>query len=260
MAQDIQKIICIYRITNLINKKNYIGQTIDASKRWWQHKNEARKAEPSMIINKAMKKYGISNFKFEIIASCWNYQNANEVETLLVKQYESHISTGKGYNVSNGGNTAPKTEEWKQMIRDWHASLSPEEKQKRSEIHREYIINQIETRGHPALGNKWTDEQKAKLSESLKAIDKDKWYTDEVRLHMSKAHIGIKDSEETKKNKSNSAKEAWKNRIDYSNIKCSVPNCDVCGKAKYKIVDGIRYCVKHGLRLLRYGRLDLLNS
>jgi group I intron endonuclease len=250
----------LYKITCIINGKIYIGQTIDYNQRWRQHKWEANREFPRMIINKAMKKYGIDNFVYEVIATCKNIDDANETEAILIKQYESHISIGKGYNVSNGGNNAPKSEEFKQMMRDWHLSLSLEEKQKRSNIHRESIIKQTETQGHPALGNKWTNEQKAKLSESLKAIDKDKWYTDEVRLHMSEAHFGIKDSEETKKNKSNSAKEAWKNRIDYSNIKCSVPNCDVCGKAKYKIVDGTRYCVKHGLRLLRYGRLDLLNS
>jgi hypothetical protein len=32
----------------------------------------------------------------------------------------------------------------------------------------------------------------------------------------------------------------------------------VAGKAKYKIIEGARYCNMHGLRMLRYGRLDVL--
>lgn len=250
----------LYRITCIINGKIYIGQAKDYNQRWRQHKWETNRERPRMIINKAMKKYGIEKFVYEVIATCKDIEDANEIETLLVKQYESHISTRKGYNVSNGGSNAPKTEEWKQMMRDWHASLSPEEKQKRKDMHRQSIINQIETQRYPALGTKRTDEQRANISAALKALDKEKIYTEEVRQHMSEAHFGIKDSEETKKNKSNSAKEAWKNRIDYSDIKCSAPNCDICGKAKYKIIDGIRYCNKHGLRILRYGRLDRIKS
>jgi hypothetical protein len=84
-------------------------------------------------------------------------------------------------------------------------------------------------------------------------------YTEEIRQHMSEVHIGIKDSEETKAKKSESAKEAWDKRIDYSR-KCDAPGCEVSGKAKYKIINGIRYCNKHGLRLLRYNRLDCLSD
>ena len=76
---------------------------------------------------------------------------------------------------------------------------------------------------------------------------------------MSEVHIGIKDSEETKQRKSESAKEAWDKRIDYSR-KCSAPGCEVSGKAKYKIINGVRYCNKHGLRMLRYGRIDCLRD
>jgi hypothetical protein len=72
---------------------------------------------------------------------------------------------------------------------------------------------------------------------------------------MSEAHIGIKDTEETKHKKAKSAKEAWEKRTDYSR-KCAVEGCEVSGKAVYKFVDGVRYCNKHGLRMWRYGRLD----
>lgn len=106
----------LYRITCLVNSKVYIGQAKDYNQRWRQHKNESQKDKPSMVINQAMKKHGMDNFEFTVIATCKSFDDANELETLLVQQYESHISTGKGYNVSNGGNNAPKTEEWKEKI------------------------------------------------------------------------------------------------------------------------------------------------
>jgi group I intron endonuclease len=108
----------LYRITNQVNGKVYIGQTINSHSRWRDHKREARQEQPKMIIHRAMKKHGIENFVFEIIATCKTQDDANETETVLVKQYESHVSIGKGYNVSNGGNNAPKTEAWRQQARD----------------------------------------------------------------------------------------------------------------------------------------------
>lgn len=81
-----------------------------------------------MVINQAMKKYGIENFTFEVIACCLNQDDTNDTETLLVIQEESHVSLGKGYNVSNGGSNAPKTETWKKEmseLRKGKPSLSP---------------------------------------------------------------------------------------------------------------------------------------
>lgn len=105
----------LYCITNRINQKVYIGQSIEPEKRWQKHQYSAQ-VLPTQMVHHAMKKYGIENFSFEIIASCKTLNDANETETLLVSQYESHVSTGKGYNVSAGGSNAPKTEEWKQKI------------------------------------------------------------------------------------------------------------------------------------------------
>jgi predicted GIY-YIG superfamily endonuclease len=49
---------CIYKITNTINGKVYIGQTIQPlDKRWSQHKRSARMKEP-YSIHRAIAKYG----------------------------------------------------------------------------------------------------------------------------------------------------------------------------------------------------------
>lgn len=62
----------IYKIENLINHNIYIGQSCNIYSRWYSHKNIARKAdklieEYEYPLYKAMRKYGIDNFSFEII-------------------------------------------------------------------------------------------------------------------------------------------------------------------------------------------------
>lgn len=253
---QIERIIYLYRVTCQINGKVYVGQTVKPSARWWQHRNDA--ANPKVPFHYAIKKHGANNFDFEVIASCKGQDNANFLETALVKQYNSYVDNGYGYNATHGGMNAPKSEEWRQMMRDWHASLSPEEKVKRSKMHSESIINHIATKGHPAQGRIVTEEEKelhrkARLENPLE-------YTPELRQKMSEAHIGIKDSEETKQKKSESAAQAWTKRILYDGTQCQASGCRVQGKAKYKIIEGTRYCNKHGLRLLRYGRLNSLTE
>lgn len=257
MTREIQnnRIYYLYRITNIINGKIYIGQTVQPNKRWNQHRNDA--ARPKYPLHFSIKKHGAHNFKFEVIAYCSCQDNANWIEEELINQYDSLVKNGKGYNISLGGLAAPKSNEWIQAMKNWHASLSPEERAEISRKQAEATINQIETKGHPAQGTKRSSVQIQTLIQARKDHPVD--YTSEKRQHMSEAHIGIKDSEETKQHKSESAKEAWEKRIDYSR-KCEAPDCDVAGKVKYKIIDGIRYCNKHGLRMLRYGRLDRMNT
>lgn len=61
--------MCIYKLTNLINKKIYIGRTIDYIKRVQQHSNPKISKFP---IQKAILKYGKENFAFEILEVVYN--------------------------------------------------------------------------------------------------------------------------------------------------------------------------------------------
>lgn len=91
----------IYKITNLINNKTYIGQTVEPEKRWWQHCNNAKNRRDEYPIHNAIRKYGKDNFLFEVIEWTEDY---NEREIELIKQYNS-ISPN-GYNVAEGGANA----------------------------------------------------------------------------------------------------------------------------------------------------------
>jgi group I intron endonuclease len=244
----------LYRITNKINGKIYIGQTVQPEKRWTQHKTSAATDNPKMVISYAIKKYGSNAFQFEVIAGCKTWDDANDTETLLVAQYGSLLPNG--YNASLGGFNAPKSEAWMQAMKEWHASLSPEERAEISRQQSEATYRQIATKGHPATGRVVSDKEKELHRKSR--LENPIHYTPEIRKNMSESHLGIQDTEETKQRKSDSAKEAWEKRIDHSR-QCQAPGCQISGKAKYKIIDGVRYCNKHGLRMLRYGRLSALS-
>ena len=53
----------VYKITNLINGKSYIGQTINIERRFKEHC--IKHYNYVSLINNAIKKYGSSNFKIE---------------------------------------------------------------------------------------------------------------------------------------------------------------------------------------------------
>ena len=64
----------LYRITNIINNKKYIGITNNYKKRWSNHRCGNSK---NMVIAKAIKKYGKENFFFEIIKRNLTLEEAN---------------------------------------------------------------------------------------------------------------------------------------------------------------------------------------
>ena len=49
---------------------------------------------------------------------CRTYEDANIIEAELIKQFDCLASGGKGYNFSLGGETAPKSEAFKQIMRE----------------------------------------------------------------------------------------------------------------------------------------------
>ena len=92
--------ICIYKITNLINNKIYIGQTIRGIKRRW--KDHINKVGCKYIHN-AITKYGKENFKIEVIEYC----EKSELDTREIYWISYYNSTNKdiGYNILEGGST-----------------------------------------------------------------------------------------------------------------------------------------------------------
>lgn len=91
----------IYKITNLINNKIYIGKTSakNPNRRWNEHKSIAKnQIKPSQPITRAIKKYGVNNFKYEIILTCSNHTELSQRERDLIYKFNSFAP--KGYNIT----------------------------------------------------------------------------------------------------------------------------------------------------------------
>ena len=89
----------IYCITNLINGKQYVGQSIHIHTRINQHFNYHGISHGS-IIDKAILKYGKDNFQFKILEEC-PIEELNSKEIYYIKLYNTIAPNG--YNVTTGG-------------------------------------------------------------------------------------------------------------------------------------------------------------
>lgn len=102
----------IYLITNLINGKQYVGQTKKSlNGRWLQHCDPLR---PTSALGKAIQKYGKEAFKKEILFTHPCLETINELEQEFIAHYGTRAKNG--YNIHPGGNNHQWTEEVKQAF------------------------------------------------------------------------------------------------------------------------------------------------
>jgi len=107
----------IYKITNLINSKVYIGQTIrPLSHRWTQHLRDVRD-KLDYRLYRSIRKYGIESFKIEEIDGANNQTELNYKEWLWIMKTESY-KPENGYNSKLGGAKGKASEETKRKQSD----------------------------------------------------------------------------------------------------------------------------------------------
>ena len=83
----------IYKTTNLINGKIYVGQD--------SHNNPDYLGS-GKLIQKAIKKYNKKNFKKEVLCKCKTKEELNEKEIYWIKKLKSQ-NRNIGYNITDGG-------------------------------------------------------------------------------------------------------------------------------------------------------------
>lgn len=115
MVHVIQPYGFIYKIQNLINKKIWIGQSIDPYRRWDDHKHYSEKLKKHPLYA-SMRKYGIGNFKFDIIDFAISQVKLDNKEIEYIKFYDCLFKNGNGYNIEMGGKTAIVTEDVRKKI------------------------------------------------------------------------------------------------------------------------------------------------
>jgi hypothetical protein len=186
------EIMVIYKSTNLINGKIYVGQDT---------KNNPNYLGSGRILKFALKKYGIENFKKEILEECSTLDELNELEKYWIKKLNS-TNKDIGYNVSFGGQTG------------WYKGLKHTEETKKqySLTRKDKLIGDK----NGMYGKQHTEDSKKKMSKPQFG-DKNGMYgkkqTEETKKKMSESLSGEKNSffgkqhtEDSKKKMSESAK------------------------------------------------------
>lgn len=163
----------VYKVTNRINGKVYIGQTIgDLEMRKSKHLYNVVN-DSNFPFHNAIRKYGEDNFDWVVLEECDSIEELNESEEYWIEKL-STISPN-GYNLQTGGNNSMHHEETKRKIRENHADFRGEK--------------------HPMFGKNHTEETIKKMSR----VKKGRTFSEETRKKMSEVKKGKKRTEETRR-------------------------------------------------------------
>ena len=210
----------IYKTTNLINGKIYIGQDT---------KNDPKYLGGGVLIKKAIKKYGRDKFIKEIIEECSTIEQLNLREFYWIENFNARDPI-IGYNLEFGGKNNTHSPETRKRISDARKG------KKNSEEHNRKIAEASsnrskETREKLSNSNrKWKKENpekwKATYSKSQKTKSETYWKSEKGKKHLDKLHkkitgsgngmFGKTHTEETIEKMKKSRKErTMKNRLKF---------------------------------------------
>ena len=107
----------IYKATNKINGKSYIGQTInELHDRKSGHLRSSKGDNTDCMFHNAILKYGKESFKWRVICECKDIDELNKMEKHYIKEYNTFIDNSEGYNMTTGGDGYIRSEENKRKI------------------------------------------------------------------------------------------------------------------------------------------------
>lgn len=149
----------IYKITNKITGKCYIGQTVQTlQRRWYKHLHDSR----CPAMRDALKKYGEDNFTIEVIDNAETIEELNKKEVYWISFFNSLVPNG--YNLQDGGKNCRCAESTKQKLSELNSG-----------------------KNHPLYGKPRSEETKKKVSDAHKGVP----LSARHRKRLSEAHIGV---------------------------------------------------------------------
>jgi len=168
----------VYKITNKINGKGYIGKTARPEKRFEEHFHQKRSS--NYAIHHAIKKHGKDNFHFEIIAETTK-EEVDSLEIKLIAEHKTFI-TEHGYNETRGGDGGEMSEDVKKRISET--------------LKRKYASGEIKV-------PEKSEEGRKRISESNmgNSWNKGRKFTEEHRKNLSKSGKGKKKRPKTEEEK-----------------------------------------------------------
>jgi group I intron endonuclease len=96
-------IYSVYKATNKINNKVYIGIDKNWPTRRYAHKSKSKLSD-GFLLHKAIRKYGWDNFDWQIIYQTSDYNHLKYIECIFIEEYNSFKN---GYNQTIGGEGSP---------------------------------------------------------------------------------------------------------------------------------------------------------
>jgi group I intron endonuclease len=139
----------IYKITNRVNGKIYIGQTTSTLvKRWQKHQYKSH----CTLLSRAIRKYGKDNFDVCTISRCSSLKEMNHRESYYIKLFKA--LSPYGYNLDSGGKN-------KKMSPESRLKISMSQKGKKKKPHTQEARNKMSA-SH--FGKKASPETRLKLS------------------------------------------------------------------------------------------------
>lgn len=153
----------VYKITNKINQKSYIGSSIRVEKRWTQHKLDAFNSSPNnkkynYPLYCAFRKYGLENFSFEILKD--DFSSIEEMEKYehdMIIQYQTLSPNGYNQteNTSNNTIASENTQKYIQKVSKRCALVN-----EKNEILAIYNSYHAAARANGYDGDKWATNVK----------------------------------------------------------------------------------------------------
>lgn len=112
--------IGIYKITNQIEGKSYIGKSVDIEDRWMRHKSRAfqkNDKQYNCYLYRSIRKYQLCNFTFEVVEEC-SIEDLDNKEIFYIDLYDSFYKNN-GYNMTRGGDGGLK-QDYEEVCELWN--------------------------------------------------------------------------------------------------------------------------------------------
>lgn len=140
----------IYKITG--PNGSYVGLTIGSIKRRWQAHIRGAEKGVSLLLHRAIRKYGADVFTVSLLTECFSLKEAQVCERALIALHRTFCKCG-GYNLSLGGEArfgCEPTRKQLESLASWARSLQNRER--------------MRTHAQLRKGHHWSAEVKEKMS------------------------------------------------------------------------------------------------
>jgi group I intron endonuclease len=265
----------IYKVTNIVDGKVYIGQTATTlSERWAGHIRKT-KAECPYCLARAIRKYGLDNFVAEEVCRCLSKSELNAKEIELIKALNTKAPAG--YNMTDGGEgnlgfypsgetrakmgRAHKGNKYSLGVRPSEETRAKLSKARMGNTNSLGVKHSAETKGRISkslmgnkhmLGKHLSSEAKAKVSKFQKGRPK----SEETKAKISAACMGRKVTDETREK----IAESWIGRRQKENLPIATNRSGIRGVSWHKTASKWRAGITINNKTIHLGLFDDLQE